>query len=60
MRLSFKQKFAEICTYKSHEQCTRPTQKTQPIHKCKRMLTHFGSKLTRNVARTVFNMVVEK
>jgi len=57
MRLSFKQKFVEIRTCKSHEQCTKPTQKTQPIHKCKRVQTHFGSKLTRNVARTVFNML---
>ena len=35
MQPSFKEKFAEIRTCRSHEQCTGPTQKTQPIHKRK-------------------------
>ena len=34
---SFKEKFVEIRTCESHEQCMGPTQKMQPIHKRKRV-----------------------
>ena len=46
VEFNFEEKFAEIRTCKSHEQCMGPTQKTQPQHKCKRV---FISKLTQNM-----------